>query len=200
MTAVTYRGASREKCYELFTRLAFRTLVNDYAPTMDSTPHEYELVTTLPALDALVARLTSAQEFALRIVIDDLSAVRAAIVGFTLTVADRQASYVPVGHESGDAGGDLLSAASRPEQLELRTVVERLKPLLEDAGVRKIGHDLKQETILLGRHGVTTARRRVRRDTGQLPARRESLNLGLPVRSSIWATERSTRTASPARA
>jgi hypothetical protein len=76
-------------------------------------------------------------------------------------VADRHAAYVPVGHESGDTGfghagfGGLLGAASRADQLELTTVLERLKPLLEDAGVRKLGHDLKQETILLGRQGVT---------------------------------------------
>src|SRR6185369_1408149 len=88
-------------------------------------------------------------------VIDDVAAVRADIVGFTFTVADRQASYVPVGHESGDGGGDLLSAASRPDQLEVTAVLDRLKPVLEDAGVRKLGHDLKQETILLARRGVT---------------------------------------------
>jgi hypothetical protein len=47
-----------------FTRLAFRTLVNDYAPTMESTPHEYELVTSAAAFDALVSRLTEAKAFA----------------------------------------------------------------------------------------------------------------------------------------
>ena len=155
VATLAYRGASREKCYELFTRLAFRTLVNDYAPTMESTPHEYELVTTGAAFDALVERLSAAKEFGIRIVTDDVAAVRAEIVGFTFTIADRQASYVPVGHESDDGGGDLLSAASRPDQLDLLTVVSRLRPLLEDDTVRKLGHDLKQETILLARHGVT---------------------------------------------
>ena len=155
LATLAYRGASREKCYELFTRLAFRTLVNDYAPTMESTPHEYELVTTTAALDALVAKLTAAGEFGFRIVTDDLAAVRADIVGFTFTVADRQASYVPVGHESSDTGGDLLSAVSRPDQLEPNAVLDRLKPLLEDAAVRKLGHDLKRETILLARRGIT---------------------------------------------
>jgi DNA polymerase I len=152
---LAYRGASREKCYELFTRLAFRTLVNDYAPSMESTPHEYELVTTGAAFDALVDRLSEAGAFGVRIVTDDVAAVRAEIVGFTFTVADRQAAYVPVGHESDDGGGDLLSAGSRPDQLDLLAVVSRLKPLLEDDAVRKLGHDLKQETILLARHGVT---------------------------------------------
>jgi DNA polymerase-1 len=155
LATLAYRGASREKCYELFTRLAFRTLVNEYAPTMASTPHEYELVTTTAALDALVAKLKDARELGVRIVTDDVAAVRAGIVGFTFTVADRQASYVPVGHESGDGGADLLSAASRPDQLDLKVVLDRLAPLFEDAGVRKVGHDLKRETILLARHGVT---------------------------------------------
>ena len=35
LESLRYRGASRERCYELFSRLAFRTLVNEYAPTAD---------------------------------------------------------------------------------------------------------------------------------------------------------------------
>jgi len=155
LATLAYRGASREKCYDLFTRLAFRTLINDYAPSMDSTPHEYQLITTDAAFDALVAQLTEAREFGLRLTTDDVSAVRAAIVGFAFSVADRRAAYVPVGHESGNGSHDLLSAASRPAQLELKAVLERLTPLFEDASLRKIGHDLKQEVILLARHGVT---------------------------------------------
>src|SRR5215204_4616776 len=39
--ALKYRGASRERCYELFTRLAFRTLINEYAPTADTIAKDY---------------------------------------------------------------------------------------------------------------------------------------------------------------
>ena len=47
LEALRYRGASRERCYELFTRLAFRTLVNEYAPTRGlSRRSDYALVTT----------------------------------------------------------------------------------------------------------------------------------------------------------
>ena len=201
LATLAYRGANRERCYELFTKLAFRTLVNDYAPTMDSTPHEYELVTTAEALDALVARLTAAGEFGLRIVTDDVSAVRAAIVGFALTAADRHAAYVPVGHEGGDGSGDLLSAASRPTQLELATVLERLKPLLEDAAVRKLGHDLKQDTILLGRHGVTLRGVAFDAMLGSYCSTPRGRAMGCPrSRSSTSGTRRSTSRASPARA
>jgi DNA polymerase-1 len=155
IASLRYRGASRERCYDLFSRLAFRTLVNEYAPTMESTPHDYQLVTTAAALDALVTQLAAAQEFGLRLVTDDVAVVRAPIVGVSVSLADKQAAYVPVGHENGDSSNDLLSTATRPSQLELTMVLDRLKPLLEDAGVRKLGHDLKQEVILLARHGIT---------------------------------------------
>ncbi len=55
--SLRYRGGSRERCYELFTRLDFRTLVAEYAPTADTIEKDYALVETLDALDALVAEL-----------------------------------------------------------------------------------------------------------------------------------------------
>src|SRR5262249_22017555 len=35
--AVRYRGSSRERCFEIFNALAFRTLVAEYAPTAKTT-------------------------------------------------------------------------------------------------------------------------------------------------------------------
>jgi DNA polymerase-1 len=93
--ALKYRGGSRERCYELFSRLAFRTLVNDYAPTAESVERDYALVRTVEELDALIADLRVAGEFALRIIPSEASAMRAAIVGVAFSARDRQASYVP---------------------------------------------------------------------------------------------------------
>ena len=36
-----YRGASRERCFELFTRLGFRTLVTEYAPDAQTVGKDY---------------------------------------------------------------------------------------------------------------------------------------------------------------
>ena len=150
--ALRYRGASRERCYELFSRLAFRTLVNDYAPTADTIRKDYALVATLPELDALIAELRKAGEFALRVIGDHPSAMRASAVGVAFSTADRQARYVPLGHEG--SGGDLLSAAPVMDQVERDVALARLRPLLEDASVRKVGHDLKDDTVVLRNHGV----------------------------------------------
>ena len=72
--ALRYRGGSRERCYELFTRLDFRTLVAEYAPTADTIEKDYALVDTPDALDALVADLEAAGEFAFRVIPDRPSA------------------------------------------------------------------------------------------------------------------------------
>jgi DNA polymerase-1 len=155
--ALKYRGGSRERCYELFSRLAFRTLVNDYAPTADSVQRDYALVRTVEELDALIADLRAAGEFALRVIPSEASAMRAAIVGLAFSARDRQARYVPVGHLGSDGGNDLLSGATAPLQLDRRTALERLRALLEEPSVKKIGHDLKFDAVVLARQGITLA-------------------------------------------
>jgi len=152
--ALKYRGASRERCYELFSRLAFRTLVNEYAPTADSVEKDYALVRTPAELDALMSELRTAGEFALRVIPTEPSAMRAAIVGLAFSVRDRHARYVPLGHAGGDSNNDLLSGASASAQLPRTAALEQLRPLLEDPSIRKLGHDLKFDALLLARHGI----------------------------------------------
>jgi DNA polymerase-1 len=152
--SLRYRGGSRERCYELFTRLDFRSLKNDYAPTADTIRKDYALVQSLEELDALVAELRAAGEFALRVIPDQPFAMRSGIVGLAFATADRRARYVPLGHEAQDTAADLLAAASAPPQVPRTLALERLRPLLEDEGIRKVGHDLKFDTVLLARHGI----------------------------------------------
>jgi DNA polymerase-1 len=151
--SLRYRGAARERCYQLFSRLAFRTLVNEYAPTADTIQKDYGLVTTVAELDQLIADLRAAGEFALRVIPDQPSAMLAAIVGIAFSTVDRQARYVPLGHKGG-SGDDLLSVAAGPPQVERRTALDRLRLLLEDTAIRKVGHDLKFDVVVLKNHGI----------------------------------------------
>jgi DNA polymerase-1 len=152
--ALRYRGPTRERCYELFSRLEFRTIVAEYAPTADTIQKDYGLITTLEDLDTLIAELRAAGEFAMRVIPDQWSAMRATIVGMSFSHGARQARYVPVGHEGPDTRGDLLDAAAPSVQIARAAVLERLKPLLEDPAVRKVGHDLKVDLIILANHGI----------------------------------------------
>jgi DNA polymerase-1 len=137
LQSLRYRGASRERCYELFSRLAFRSLMNEYAPTADTIQKDYALVSSEAELDRLIADLRAAGEFALRLIPDQPTAMRADIVGIAFSTAERQARYVPLGHEGEDGGGgDLLAAAGAPAQPDRRGALAKLKPLLEDPAVR----------------------------------------------------------------
>jgi DNA polymerase I len=154
--SLRYRGAARERAYELFSRLAFRAIINDYAPTAESIEKDYTLITSVAALDALIDELRSAAEFALRVIPGDPSAMRSAIVGIAFSTGPRQARYLPLGHEgTDDRGGDLLAGADTPDQLDARAALDRLRPLLEDEAIRKVGHDLKFDAIVLANHGIS---------------------------------------------
>src|SRR5438874_1456388 len=143
--ALRYRGATRERCFDIFNELGFRTLSVEYAPTAGSVAKTYRVINTAAGVEDLAARLRSAGRFALRVLPDHPSAMRASIVGMAFSTAPRDADYVPIGHRA------LGEAAS----LRLETVLEALGPLLEDPRIPKIGHDLKFDAIVLARHGIT---------------------------------------------
>jgi DNA polymerase-1 len=139
-----YLGPSHERCYALFSRLGFRTLVTEFAPTASSISKDYATVESVEELEAVAQELRAAGRFALRIVADGTSCVRASLVGLVFSARPRHARYVPLGHE-GFAGGASLD---RAQSLAI------LKPVLEDAAIYKIGHDLKADAVVLARHGV----------------------------------------------
>src|SRR6186997_609686 len=74
--ALRYRGASRERCFELFTRLGFRTLVMDYAPDAQTIGKDYSLVLTVEEVRTLAADLKKAGHFGFRVLPDTPSSMR----------------------------------------------------------------------------------------------------------------------------
>jgi DNA polymerase-1 len=145
VSAVTFRGGSRERAFQIFNELGFRSLAKEYAPTADTISKTYRIVNTDDGLRALAGRLRGAGRFALRVLPDEPAAMRAAIVGLAFSTGPREADYVPIGHRG--------LGATPP--LPLTSAVDALKPLLEDESIKKIGHDLKFDAIMLARHGVT---------------------------------------------
>ena len=113
--AFRYKGASRERCFQIFNELAFRTLVAEFAPTAGTTSRTYRIVNTTEDLAALAARLRASGRFALSVLPDRPSAMTASIVGLAFSTATRDADYVPMGHRAlGDAPsmpvGEVLAA------------------------------------------------------------------------------------------
>ncbi|MEE9412165.1 MAG: DNA polymerase I, partial [Methylococcales bacterium] len=73
-----------------------------------------------------------------------LNYMDAEIVGVSFAVNPHQAAYVPLRH-------DYLGA---PEQLDRDLVLEKMRPLLENARKAKLGQNLKYDAHVLNNHGI----------------------------------------------
>src|SRR4029077_18024119 len=93
--ALTYRGGSRQRSFEIFNELGFRALSKEYAPSAATTARSYRAVTTPLEFRDLADRLMSAGTFALRVIPDGPVSMRAGIVGLAFSTAARDADYVP---------------------------------------------------------------------------------------------------------
>ena len=111
----------------------------------------YETVLDEAALDRWIAEAMSLGRFAIDTETDSRDPIRAKLVGISIATECNRACYIPLEH----GGDDLL--AERPEQLAAELVLGRLKPLLEDPAILKIGHNLKFDWILLDRRGIKVA-------------------------------------------
>ncbi|MGX5731523.1 DNA polymerase I [Pseudoxanthomonas beigongshangi] len=109
-----------------------------------SVPGEYEAILTEAQLDAWIARLAAATEFAFDTETDSLDAMQANLVGLSFAVEPGQAAYVPLGH----------TYPGVPAQLDRDATLAKLAPLFTDAGRRKLGQHGKYDLHVLRRHGV----------------------------------------------
>ncbi|MEX0628488.1 MAG: DNA polymerase I, partial [Cucumibacter sp.] len=115
----------------------------------------YETVATEAALATWIETIRYQGFVALDTETTGLDNQQADLVGICLATAPGKACYIPLGHRTGV--GDLLGGALTPGQLDLRTTVAALKPVLEDPGILKIGQNLKFDMGILARHGIDVA-------------------------------------------
>src|SRR5712671_3188976 len=135
------------------------------------TAADYELIQDEKALDEWVAESTKAGVVAFDCETDALDSNNAGLVGLSLALLDgpwgnvnssrRRAAYLPLSHRApgGEAQGalDLGGPGENkggakdgegkllPGQLPLKTVIDKLKPLLEDPAVLKVGQNIKYD-------------------------------------------------------
>ena len=86
-----------------------------------------------------------------------LNEMTADLVGISLCVEPGTACYIPLIHRA-QGGDDLFgSDALADGQMPTETALEMLKPLLEDPSILKIGQNMKYDTKIFARVGITVA-------------------------------------------
>lgn len=111
----------------------------------------YECVTTLDALDGWIEKARAAGHVAFDTETDSLEAVTANLVGFSMATAPGEACYVPLQH----GGSDMF--AEKPQQIAFDDALSRLKNLLEDDSILKIGQNLKYDISVMAQHDIGIA-------------------------------------------
>jgi DNA polymerase I len=169
LSALRVRPYDPDKLFPFLDEMEFRALKTRIVRRLDLTapppsgpsepvipevpgfeaPHSYALIDTVEGLDHWIEAAYAAGSVAVCIAPTALPGRRPAIAGIALALSPGMAAYVPLGHRP--AGGfDLTPAGQIPFDL----AVAKLRPLFEDPGVLKIGHDIKSAAHLLSRWGV----------------------------------------------
>jgi DNA polymerase-1 len=112
----------------------------------------YETVTTLERLDRWIARAREIGAVCVDTETTSLDAMQAGLCGVSLALAPNDACYIPCGHVAGD--GLSFDGGQKIAQLPEADLLKRLKPLLEDESVLKIGQNLKYDYLIFRQRGI----------------------------------------------
>ena len=102
----------------------------------------YHLITSEKEIDGWINEAEEAGELAIDTETTSLDAHQADLVGISLSTKIGKACYIPIGHKFRGC-------------LKKEAVIKKLKPLLEDKSVKKIGQNIKFDFIVLYKQGIS---------------------------------------------
>ena len=167
ITELKNQAPDQNRLSELFTEMEFKAWVAELSGSGENvtsgdekanskpslaiaTPsnlevvRDYQTVTTDADFQRWITKVKGAKLIAVDTETTSLDYMVADLVGISIAVAVGEAAYIPFGH-------DYLGV---PQQLPRSTVLETLKPLLEDPDIKKIGQNLKYDMSVLAQHGI----------------------------------------------
>jgi len=177
------REPDQETLNSFFKKFGFTSLIKELTGKATLSPEKYYTVSTAAELETLAAKLEQAGEFAFDLETTSLDPRDADIVGLSFSYLDHEAYYIPVGHVTAaplpvppkpregtlfahyaDEKNDLLPQTRQegegnlvPGQLPRNTVLDRLRPLLENPALRKVGQNIKFDMQVLANNGISLA-------------------------------------------
>ncbi len=102
----------------------------------------YYLINNLDEIDKWIDEAEEVGEVAVDTETTSLDPHQADLVGISLCSKIGKACYIPVGHKS-------------PKCLKKEAVIKKLKKILEDPSIKKIGQNIKFDFIVLYKNGIT---------------------------------------------
>ena len=101
----------------------------------------YKLISKIDEIDQWIKEAEENGELAIDTETTSLDPHQADLVGISLSTKIGKACYIPISHSSGNC-------------LDKKKVINKLKPLLEDKSVKKIGQNIKFDYIIFYHQGI----------------------------------------------
>ncbi|MBF0422092.1 MAG: DNA polymerase I [Magnetococcales bacterium] len=151
------RPADKKRLLAFYTEMEFASLARQLLQSgadiakdakvreVEGYATRYQVVTTMDNFAAFADQLAQQAEFSMDTETTSTDPVQARLVGLSFSWGAGRAWYLPVGHD----------ATVVPEgQLDRDQVLARLKPILENPSVIKVGQNIKYEYVLLKKYGI----------------------------------------------
>ena len=106
--------------------------------SMENTPHHYVVVETQYDIDSLVEKLKSSRLFAFDTETTSLTSIEATMVGMSFAVKVGEAYWLPIPQDKEQA----------------RYVLGRVKEVMEDASIAKVGQNIKYDIEVLASYHI----------------------------------------------
>ena len=145
------RPSKHEDLRKLFSEFEFSSMLagleggsEETSKTTRPLKNNYETVLTETAFNKWIKKLKKNKIFALDLETTSLRPVQARAVGVSFSCNTGEACYIPLAH----------SYLGVPDQLGVDWVFDKLKPILEDPEIKKVGQNIKYDFIVLKNEGV----------------------------------------------
>ena len=161
LTEFELKEVNKDKLYEFLREMEFNRLLssvissygepnliskNEKKEKNESTKplnnKNYHLITNVDEIDKWINEAEEIGEVAVDTETDSLDPNQANLVGISLSSKIGKACYIPVGHKS-------------KKSLNIKGVLKKIKPLLEDPSIKKIGQNIKFDFIVFYKNGIT---------------------------------------------
>jgi len=161
LTEFKLKEIDKDKLYEFLREMEFNRLLSSVisaygepnliskSEKQDTTESpkplnnkNYYLINKVDEIDEWINEAEEIGEVAVDTETDSLNPNQANLVGISLSSKIGKACYIPVGHKS-------------KKSLNIKEVLKKIKPLLEDPSIKKIGQNIKFDFIIFYKNGIT---------------------------------------------
>ncbi|KXK46401.1 MAG: DNA polymerase I [Chlorobi bacterium OLB5] len=128
---------------------------------INTFPHKYHTILNLDQFKRLCKKLKSTDEFAFDTETTSENPMNAKLVGLSFCYDEAEAFYVPLlfkENSETDLFGKPSKSKSKSDEslpeLDEESIINELKPVLEDKKTAKIGQNIKYDMLVMKNHGI----------------------------------------------